>query len=44
MPEDGKTRTTIDHVLGAEEPLSESVIENLPGLFYVLDEKGRHIR
>ena len=41
---DGKTKTAPDHRVSAEEQFSESVIESLPGLFWVLDEKGRYVR
>jgi PAS domain S-box-containing protein len=37
-------KATPDHRVPAEEQFSESVIESLPGLFWVLDEKGRYVR
>ena len=40
----GKTETTADHLVLAEDPFSESVIESLPGLFWVLDHEGRYVR
>ena len=44
FPEDGKTKTAPDHLALADEPFSESVIESLPGLFWVLDDRGRYVR
>ena len=41
---DGKTETAPDHPVLAEDPFSESVIESLPGLFWVLDDRGRYVR
>jgi PAS domain S-box-containing protein len=41
---DGKTKTAPDHLALADEPFSESVIESLPGLFWVLDDRGRYVR
>ena len=40
----GKTKTAPDSGVLAEGPFSESVIESLPGLFWVLDDKGRYVR
>ena len=41
---DGKTTTAPDPRVLAEGPFSESVIESLPGLFWVLDDRGRYVR
>ncbi len=40
----GRTENAVDPLVLAEEPFSESVIESLPGLFWILDEQGRYIR
>jgi len=40
----GRAETVIDPLVLAEDPFSESVIESLPGLFYILDEQGRYVR
>ena len=40
----GKIKTALDYLVLAEEPFSESVIESLPGLFWVLDDRGRYVR
>ena len=41
---DAETKAALDPSLLAEEPFSESVIESLPGLFWVLDDRGRYVR
>ena len=40
----GRAETAVDPLVLAEDPFSESVIESLPGLFYILDEQGRYVR